>query len=160
MYSLAKYKLFLKDRFVCFSPETFIKIQNNTIESYPMKGTIDATIPNAYEKILSDEKEYAEHITIVDLIRNDLGQISKNVRVERFRYVDFIKTHNKYLLQVSSKICGDLKAGWRDRLGEILYSLLPAGSVTGAPKKKTVQIIKSIENYNRDYYTDFRVLYG
>ena len=118
-----------------------------------MKGTINAETPDAYNKILADEKEFAEHITIVDLIRNDLGIISRNVNVEKFRYIDLIKTHDKDLYQVSSKICGELTPDWHCNIGEILYSLLPAGSITGAPKKKTIEIIKSVENYERGYYT-------
>ncbi|HOV15565.1 MAG TPA: aminodeoxychorismate synthase component I, partial [Spirochaetota bacterium] len=152
-YSIAKYKLLYEDKFVVFSPETFVIIKDNIISSYPMKGTIDAGIPDAYNIILQDEKEFAEHITIVDLIRNDIGIISKNVYVEKFRYIDLIKTHEKSLYQVSSKICGELATGWNNNIGDILYSLLPAGSITGAPKKKTVEIIKSIENYERGYYT-------
>ena len=56
--SVAKYKLLWKDRFVVFSPESFVKIENNQISSYPMKGTIDASIPNASEIILRDEKDH------------------------------------------------------------------------------------------------------
>lgn len=151
--SLAKYKLFLKDKFVVFSPETFIKINNNKIYSYPMKGTIDATILNAKEKILNDDKEFAEHLTIVDLIRNDLSRVAKNIEVEKFRYIEKIKTHNSELYQVSSEISGELEVDYNNRIGDIIYSLLPAGSVTGAPKNKTVEIIKEAEKYNRDYYT-------
>ncbi|HPO50575.1 MAG TPA: aminodeoxychorismate synthase component I [Spirochaetota bacterium] len=152
-YGKAKYKLFFKDQFTVFSPETFVIIKNDIISSYPMKGTINAEIPNAREKILSDEKEFAEHITIVDLLRNDLGIISQNVKVEKFRYLDLVKTNEKNLYQTSSKICGELSKDWESHIGDILYSLLPAGSVTGAPKKKTVEIIKNVENYERGYYT-------
>ena len=151
--SKAKYKLFYKNKFVVFSPEQFIIIKDKKISSFPMKGTINASIPDAYNKILSDEKEFAEHITIVDLIRNDLGIVSKDVKVEKFRYIDKITTLDQNLLQVSSKISGILEDDWNNRLGDILYSLLPAGSVTGAPKKKTVEIIKEVENYERGYYT-------
>jgi para-aminobenzoate synthetase component 1 len=149
----AKYKLLIKNKFVVFSPESFIKINANKISSYPMKGTIDAGIPDAANLILSDEKEHAEHITIVDLIRNDLSIIADNVIVEKFRYIDEIKTHNKTLLQVSSKITGELKNNWHENLGHIIISMLPAGSVTGAPKKKTVEIIKDVEKYDRGFYT-------
>lgn len=151
--SIAKYKLLYKNDFVVFSPEQFVIIKDNKISSFPMKGTIDAGIRNAREIILKDEKEFAEHITIVDLIRNDLGIISKNVIVENFRYIDEVITYDKNLLQVSSKITGILDKDWNDKLGNIIYSLLPAGSVTGAPKKKTVEIIKSVEKYERGYYT-------
>lgn len=149
----AKYKLYYKDRFVFFSPEQFVIIKNNKISSYPMKGTIDASIPNAKEMIMKDEKEFAEHITIVDLIRNDLGIIGKDIEVKKFRYIDEIITNNKKLLQVSSEVTANLPVTWRESLGNIIFSLLPAGSVTGAPKKKTVEIIKKVENYKRGFYT-------
>lgn len=152
-YSNAKYKLFLKDNFVCFSPETFVRIENRKIYSYPMKGTIDASIENAGEKILTDEKEMAEHYTIVDLIRNDLSQVAKKVTVEKFRYIDEISTHNKKILQVSSEISGELPKDFHQNLGTIFEKLLPAGSICGAPKKKTVEIILEAENYDRNFYT-------
>lgn len=152
-YSSAKYKLFWKDNFVCFSPETFVKIKNGKIYSYPMKGTIDASVENAEEKILSDEKEMAEHYTIVDLIRNDLSQVAKKVTVEKFRYIDEISTHERKILQVSSEISGELSKDFHQNLGTIFEKLLPAGSICGAPKKKTVEIILEAENYNRNFYT-------
>lgn len=152
--SAARYKLYYKDTFVVFSPEIFVKIdEKGVISSYPMKGTIDATIENAEEIIRNDKKEYAEHCTIVDLIRNDLGMMAENVHVKRFRYIDRIETSEKPLLQVSSEICGQLPAGYGEKIGTIIAALLPAGSVSGAPKNKTVEIIKESENYERGYYT-------
>ena len=151
--SSAKFKLKFKDEFVCFSPERFIKIKKDKIFTYPMKGTIDASISNASVKILGDMKEMAEHTMVVDLLRNDLAIVSKKVRVEKFRYIDEIEAGEKKLLQVSSKISGELESNWNERLGDILISLLPAGSITGTPKKKTVEILKEIEAYDRDYYT-------
>jgi len=149
----SKYKFWYQNSFVCFSPETFVRIQDNRIFSYPMKGTIDASIPNAREIIMSDPKETAEHYTIVDLIRNDLSIVSEKVTVEKFRYIDEIKTSNKTLLQVSSAISGKLPSNYREHIGDILQAMLPAGSVTGAPKKKTVEIIKEAEQYDRGFYT-------
>jgi para-aminobenzoate synthetase component 1 len=149
----ARFKLLVADQFVVFSPEIFVRIEGTTISSFPMKGTIDASLPNARERILADKKEEAEHVTIVDLIRNDLSMVAHNVRVESFRYVEEIHTHEKTLLQVSSRIVGELPDDFHKHLGDIFYSLLPAGSVTGAPKKKTVEIIKSVEQYDRGYYT-------
>jgi len=151
--SQSKYKLWYKDELLCFSPETFIKIADGKIYSFPMKGTIDASIPHAQEIMLNDEKETAEHYTIVDLIRNDLSMVAEKVKVEQFRYIDEIATNNKKLLQVSSKISGILPKDYACRIGEILYTLLPAGSVSGAPKKKTLEIIQQAENYKRGYYT-------
>ncbi len=147
------FKLHVKDRFVCFSPERFVQIKNNKISTYPMKGTIEASIPHALERILANQKEMSEHTMVVDLLRNDLGIVGENVQVEKFRYIDKIKAGEKELLQVSSKITADLDESWHDRLGDILFSMLPAGSITGTPKKKTVEIIKEIENYKRGFFT-------
>jgi len=149
----AKYKLKFKDQFVVFSPESFIKINGNLISSYPMKGTMDASIKNAEKRLMEDIKEISEHNTIVDLIRNDLSMVAKNVKVEKFRYIEKIKTHEKELLQTSSEISGELPANWNETIGEIIYKLLPAGSISGAPKKKTVEIIHEAEGYDRGYFT-------
>ncbi len=152
-YSEAPYKLLFKDRFVVYSPESFVKISNGIISSYPMKGTIGADIVDAEKIILADEKESAEHRTIVDLIRNDLGIAGQKVRVEKYRYIDRITTNHGDLLQISSKITAQLPEDYCSRLGQLLFGMLPAGSVTGAPKKKTVEIILETENYERGFYT-------
>jgi len=149
----AKFKLLYKDKFVCFSPERFIKIIDNEVFTYPMKGTINADIPNAKQKILDDKKELAEHIMVVDLLRNDLSVISKNVQVTKFRYIDEISTSKGNLYQVSSEIKGKLTSDWKANIGNILDSLLPAGSISGAPKKKTLEIIEKIEDYDRGFFT-------
>ena len=151
--SRAPYKLYYQNQFVFFSPESFIKIHDNVITSYPMKGTIDADLENAQELILADKKESSEHNTIVDLIRNDMSQYAKNVHVSKFRYIDKIKTAEKNLLQVSSEIKGELPPGYKNNLGDIILSQLPAGSISGAPKPKTIEIIKEVENEKRGYYT-------
>ncbi|MGC9350581.1 MAG: aminodeoxychorismate synthase component I [Sulfurovum sp.] len=152
-YARAKYKLYFKDQFICFSPERFVEIEGNTIATYPMKGTIDANLPNAAERILSDQKEMAEHVMIVDLMRNDLGIIGEDVRVEKFRYIDRIKAGKKELLQVSSRITAKLPDDWRENLGSLLEQILPAGSISGTPKKSTVNIINRVEAYERGFYT-------
>jgi len=151
--SHAKYKLKYRDEFVCFSPETFVKIQQDVIYSYPMKGTIDAALVDAENVLIQDFKEIAEHNTIVDLIRNDLSMVAKEVRLIRYRFIDKICTNNKTLLQVSSEISGKLPPDWRENIGNILEKILPAGSVSGAPKAKTLEIIRESENYDRGYYT-------
>lgn len=150
----ARYRILLDDRFVCFSPETFVRIApDGTISSFPMKGTIDAALPEAESRILNDPKEAAEHATIVDLIRNDLSRVATGVQVEKYRYIDRIRTHSGELLQVSSEIRGRLPEEWRGRIGSVLFELLPAGSVTGAPKSRTLEIIAEAETYQRGYYT-------
>jgi len=118
-----------------------------------MKGTIDARIDHASDKIMQSKKEFSEHNTIVDLIRNDLSMVAKNVRVKKFRYIDRIMTHESELLQVSSEIVGKLPDSYSENIGNILFKLLPAGSVSGAPKQKTLEIIKEAEKSDRGYYT-------
>jgi para-aminobenzoate synthetase component I len=151
--STARYKLLVGSKFVAFSPETFVKIEDGIISSYPMKGTIDAAIPNAEKLLLSDPKEEAEHATIVDLIRNDLNKVATKVKVSNYRYIEKVKTFKKTLLQVSSKIEGHLPPDYNERLGNTVFSLLPAGSISGAPKKKTIEIIKKAESRERGYFT-------
>lgn len=151
--SRALYRLWLKDRFVVFSPEIFVRIRNGSIYSYPMKGTIDASLPDAREQILADKKEEAEHATIVDLIRNDLSRVASEVTVARYRYIDELQTNKGRLLQVSSEISGKLSDDWKASLGTLLFDLLPAGSISGAPKKKTLEIIEEAETYKRGFYT-------
>ena len=151
--SRATYKLFLEDELVVFSPERFVRIRGNTISSNPMKGTIDASVPGAYQLLSSDHKEDAEHHTIVDLIRNDLSTIATDVRVKRFKYIEKLRTHQGELMQMSSEITGKLPGNFRESLGEKIFRMLPAGSICGAPKKKTVEIIRKVEGYERGYYT-------
>ena len=159
-FSKARYKIWVKDRFVSFSPEIFVQTKGNKIFSYPMKGTIDASIPNADQKLLSNKKETAEHYTIVDLIRNDLSIVAKDVDVLRFRYLDTIKTHKNTLLQMSSEINGTLRKEFLDNPGDLMFNLLPAGSVSGAPKKKTLEIIRDTEGIKRGFYTGVAGIYN
>lgn len=151
--SNSQFKLLVKDKFVCFSPECFVKIINNKISTYPMKGTIDASVLDAENKILNDYKETCEHYTIVDLMRNDLNQIANNVRVEKFRYLDLINTNNGSIYQVSSKITGDLDTNFNRNIGDLIFNLLPAGSISGAPKESTINIISKAEKDKRGFYT-------
>jgi para-aminobenzoate synthetase component I len=157
--SSAPYKLFFKDEFVVFSPECFVKIKDDMIYSYPMKGTIDASVPEAEEKLINNKKEVFEHNTIVDLIRNDLSIIASGVKVTRFRYITRINTNQKDLLQVNSEISGKLENSWRQKLGHILIKMLPAGSISGAPKQKTVDIIRDAEQEDRGYFTGIFGIY-
>lgn len=152
MRTKARYKLWLKDHFVVFSPEIFVKIEKGIIRSFPMKGTISASLPDAQTRILNDVKESAEHATIVDLIRNDLSSVAFPVWVERYRYTDRLITSSGEILQVSSEVCGKIN-DISGRLGDILYALLPAGSITGAPKPSTCRIISEAETHKRGFYT-------
>jgi para-aminobenzoate synthetase component 1 len=118
-----------------------------------MKGTIESSVKDAETVLLADKKEEAEHNTIIDLIRNDLSKFADNVEVTRYRYIDRINSGNGEMLQVSSEITGKLKNGFESQLGDIIVSMLPAGSVTGAPKKETLRIISESETYKRGWYT-------
>lgn len=152
-HSKAKYKLKYKDEFVCFSPETFVEIIDDEIFTHPMKGTIDASISNAPEILKNDVKEKAEHYTVVDLLRNDLSMVADDVKVEEFQRIDFIKTKQKNLYAMSSEISGKLKPEFKGKIGSIMKTLLPAGSILGAPKPKTLEIVLESEGYERGWYT-------
>ena len=90
---------------------------------------------------------------VVDLLRNDLSIVAEDIRVEDFRYITHLSAGEKKLLQVSSHISGHLGDSWHERLGDILKALLPAGSISGTPKKSTLEIIESIEEYDRGYFS-------
>ena len=152
-HSKAKYKVWYNDEFVFFSPETFVEIIDGQIYTHPMKGTIEASIENAVEILKNDVKEKAEHFTVVDLLRNDLSMVADEVQVDEFQRIDFIKTQQKDLYAMSSKISGKLKPEFQDKIGTVMKSLLPAGSILGAPKPKTLEIIAEAENYDRGFYT-------
>jgi len=154
--SKAKYKLYFNyagKQFTVFSPEIFIQIKKSKIFTHPMKGTIDAGIKNAKQLLIDNPKEQAEHYTIVDLLRNDLSLVAKKVRVKKYRYLDSLKTNQKNLLQTSSKIVGELPQDHFHNIGNIIDRLLPAGSISGAPKKKTFEIIQQVETEKRGYYS-------
>ncbi len=154
-----RFKLLFQDKFTVFSPEPFIRTENGKIFTFPMKGTIDAALENAEAILLEDNKEAAEHATIVDLLRNDLNIVSTKVQVDSYRYLEKLNLGKSSLLQASSKISGHLPADFFNNIGTNIMALLPAGSVTGAPKKATLKIIEEAENYNRSYYTGIFGIY-
>lgn len=151
--SSAKYKVLYRDRFVFFSPETFVEVKDQHIYTHPMKGTIDAAVPDAEQVLKNDIKEKAEHYTVVDLLRNDLSMVADDVRLTEFQRIDFIKTRQKNLLAMSSEISGALKPEFQGKVGSLMKTLLPAGSILGAPKPKTMEIILEAEGYHRGFYT-------
>jgi para-aminobenzoate synthetase component 1 len=89
----------------------------------------------------------------VDLIPNDVSQVAFPIRVEKYKYIDQIKSHEGDLWQMSSQISGELLPEYQGKLGSILQKLLPAGSISGAPKASTLRIIEEIEGYERGFYT-------
>ena len=150
--SKAKYKVYYPEKFVFFSPETFVEIKENQIFTHPMKGTIDAEIDQAAEVLKNNKKEKAEHYTVVDLLRNDLSMVADNVKLDEFQRIDYIRTQQKNLYAMSSEISGILKPEFSGKMGSIMQKLLPAGSILGAPKPKTLEIILQAENYERGFY--------
>lgn len=153
-HAQAPYKLFLKGECCVFSPESFVKIhEDGTIDTFPMKGTRTQAQSQTHSDLLLDKKEQAEQATITDLMRNDLHGIATQVLVPQFKYIQSVVTHRGPLYQMSSHITGQLGKDWKMRLGDLLYHLLPAGSISGAPKTKTCAIIRQAENEPRGYYT-------
>ena len=151
-----EYAFFIREKdwsVLSFSPELFLKKKGNILISSPMKGTISRgyilTDDKRKKQILkNNEKDRAENIMIVDLIRNDMGRICKFGSVyvsELFK----IKTYPT-LHQMISTIKGDLRT---HNLYEIFKALFPCGSVTGAPKIRTMEIIHELEKEERHVYT-------
>ena len=151
--SKAKYKVLLPNQFTFFSPETFVEIKNQEIFTHPMKGTIDASVPNAVEELKNSVKEKAEHYTVVDLLRNDLSMVADYVMLNEFQRIDYLRTSNKNLYAMSSGISGKVKPGFQNKIGSLMKALLPAGSILGAPKPKTLDIVLEAETYDRGFYT-------
>lgn len=136
------------------SPELFFRIDGAVITSKPMKGTMQRGRTNAEDaafahKLQHDEKNRAENLIIVDLLRNDIGRIAETGSVK----VPELLTVEKYrsVLQMTSTITGKLRRSVQ--LPDILEALFPCGSVTGAPKHRTMQIIQELEDSPRGVYT-------
>ena len=136
------------------SPELFFSTEAGRIVTRPMKGTMPRGLDAAEDaeaalRLQYDEKNRAEHLMIVDLLRNDLGRICTlgSVAVEDLFCVERYAT----LLQMTSTISGKLRSGlsWYD----IFKALFPSGSITGAPKIRTMQIIRELERTPRGIYT-------
>ncbi|HNI77649.1 MAG TPA: aminodeoxychorismate synthase component I [Saprospiraceae bacterium] len=155
----APYKVWMRDKFVVFSPEQFIRIVGNNIQTFPMKGTIKADLENAEEILRKNKKEKAEHNAIVDLLRNDLAMVCDKVNVGRFRYTEHITTHRGPILQMSSEITGKLTSHYQKHWGTLIDMLTPAGSISGAPKQSTMKLIAKAESHERSYYTGIAGLY-
>lgn len=137
---------------ISLSPELFFRRNGNKITVKPMKGTFSRGV-NLLEdrvnekKLTTDKKIMAENLMIVDLLRNDLGRVARKVWVPKLFSAEKYKT----LYQMTSTISATLKSNTGIR--EIFPSLFPSGSVTGAPKIRTMEIIKELEKEPRNIYT-------
>lgn len=155
LYTIGKapFRLWVKGKFCVFSPEPFVQIDRNIISTFPMKGTAEGIDEASVQSLLQNPKEQAEHATIVDLLRNDLSIVAKEVKVARYRYVEPIETIRGTIAQTSSEISGIIREDYQYRWGDLLHALLPAGSVTGAPKRRTLEMIEQAEPTSRGWYT-------
>ena len=137
-----------------FSPEQFFKTKGSKIFSYPMKGTSKRSsnkIKDKQYKFLLQKsiKDRAEHLMIVDLIRNDLGKISKygTVKIDKLFNIESYETVHQMVTEISGELNNNIQEI------DIIKALFPGGSITGAPKESAMKIIDRIENYNRNLYT-------
>ena len=101
--------------------------------------------PMPAKKLLSNQKEYAEHATIVDLIRNDMSLFANHVKVRKFRYIEYIRTNNKPLLQMSSSLKEIYQLIIKPKSEISCMACFRRASISGAPKQKTLEIIKESE---------------
>ena len=129
------------------SPELFIKRTNGIFEAQPMKGTADAR-QFAPSELSNDPKNQAENVMIVDLLRNDLGRISEPGSVTVPALFEVNRHGN--VLQMTSTV--QAKARPQLSMIEILRAVFPCGSVTGAPKKRSMEIIQDLEDSPRNWY--------
>lgn len=126
---------------ISLSPELFFRTRKNRITVRPMKGTASSS------RGLRSKKNLAENLMIVDLLRNDLGRISEKVRVPRLFSVEKYRTLNQMTSTIKARLSRDIN------LKDFFTALYPSGSVTGAPKIKTMELIKSLEKEPRGVYT-------
>lgn len=135
------------------SPETLVKLENGVLHTFPLAGTRPRgkteAEDNALEtELLADEKELAEHNMLVDLGRNDLGKISRfgSVEVEKFHSIE----RYSHVMHIGSTVRGEIRDGF-DAL-DAIEAVLPAGTLSGAPKIRACQLISQLENNKRGIY--------
>ncbi len=135
------------------SPETLVKLENGVLHTFPLAGTrprgkTEAEDKNLEKELLDDPKELAEHNMLVDLGRNDLGKISKFGSVEVEKYHQVVKY--SHVMHIGSTVKGEI----REKFDSIdtVESVLPAGTLSGAPKIRACQLINDLENNKRGIY--------
>lgn len=135
------------------SPEMLMRLENNKVETYPIAGTrIRGNNPiedkQLEEDLLNDQKELAEHLMLVDLARNDIGRISKtkSVNVDQFNQIKKFS----HIQHIVSHVCAELNEKY-DAI-DALSSLFPAGTLSGAPKIRAMEIINDLEKTARGPY--------
>ena len=143
-----------KYQIICSSPETMIKVKNKEITLRPIAGTRrrgknEIEDNNLKNELLKDKKELAEHLMLVDLGRNDVGQISKNntVKVTEQNIIEYYS----HVMHIVSNVTGELKNNLTPI--DVLFAGLPAGTVSGAPKIRALEILEKHEDINREFYS-------
>jgi len=133
------------------SPEAQLVVQNRKAEIHPIAGTFKRTGNDETDSILArqlseDPKENSEHVMLVDLARNDLSRNGHDVQVEKYREVQFFS----HVIHLVSKVTGKLHD--KSTTMQTVAATFPAGTLSGAPKHKAMQLIESIENTSRNFY--------
>ena len=133
------------------SPEAQLKISKGITEIHPIAGTYKRTGDDASDlakasELLNDAKENAEHVMLVDLARNDLSMYSKNVHVKSYKQIQFYS----HVIHMVSNVCGELRPEFN--AFEALSGTFPAGTLSGAPKHRAIQLIDELENDARGFY--------
>lgn len=142
-----------KREVLSFSPELFFRVDRGRISVKPMKGTAPRGFSETQDQeigraLAQDPKNRAENLMIVDLLRNDLGRVCKTGSVRTTRLFEIEK--HPSLFQMTSTVEGRLKPG--TGFQDIIRNIFPSGSVTGAPKIRTMEIIRSLEKGGRGVY--------
>ncbi|QLE78416.1 aminodeoxychorismate synthase component I [Francisella sp. Scap27] len=149
----ASYLQFKDDEIISLSPELFFEKTQSKLTVKPMKGTAEIIEDDndglIYNKLKNCTKNKAENLIIVDLLRNDLSTIAKNhlVKVDKIFEIEKYKTLYQMVSQISAEVTKEIS------IKKIFKNLFPCGSITGAPKKRTMEYIKNIESGNRGIYT-------
>ncbi len=150
------YMYFLKfgeHQIVGSSPEMLVRVENRVVETFPIAGTrphVKNPVENKRltKELLADPKERAEHVMLVDLGRNDIGKVSKFGSV---RLLEFMKVHQySHVQHIVSRVVGDLKDECDSY--DALRAVFPAGTVSGAPKVRAMEIIEELEPTRRGPY--------
>lgn len=142
-----------KTQIACSSPERFLKLEGNKVETRPIKGTIARMAEpeadaRAKEKLRNSRKDVAENVMIVDLLRNDLSKISKPFSVKVPALCEIESYEN--LHHLVSTVTAELEEG-KDAF-DLIGATFPGGSITGAPKIKAMEIISELEGVRRGIY--------
>jgi para-aminobenzoate synthetase component 1 len=139
---------------VSASPELLVQLEDGVVRARPIAGTRPRGIDDAEDQKLANEliyneKERAEHVMLVDLERNDLGKISRygTVKVDDFMVIEYYS----HVMHIVSEVRGELAAG-KDAY-DVLAAVFPGGTITGAPKIRTMEIIEELEPVRRGPYT-------